>query len=453
MDAPIYNFKLIVNHAACNLQRSASTAMTGEGGRHERQPSDDRAAAAPLFAKPDIVRRFLAWAQSADAEARAEGASALARAYLYSDLAASVARRGRAGDDRRCSTILRSCVRRALAEALCSAREAPRALVLALAADEPEVAAPVLQHSPVLTDADLVDCVASGDVVAQTALARRPYLPPAPTPRWSRPEQFDAVLALIANLEIDLPAKSLQRIFTRFSDDASVRDGAARAAGFCQRALRARIVVGGGKGSGASRRRSGCRPREPSASPARRAIRRSVRSLRHAVPTSGWSSRARCAPPARLRRPCCCVRCLAENGLCSRRLWRNCPACRSRASPPLSLSRTGEGFAALARRAGLKGGVLLAFRAALAAIKTQAAEAGDGLKLPLVQKVIDDLRAARRSGARQGSGAAVALRRRSGEGGSRELRPRGGGFGRSRPASARSGIFARQRRSRGRRRS
>jgi uncharacterized protein (DUF2336 family) len=39
-------------------------------------------------AKPDIVRRFLAWAQSADADARAEGASVLARAYLYSDLPA-----------------------------------------------------------------------------------------------------------------------------------------------------------------------------------------------------------------------------------------------------------------------------------------------------------------------------------------------------------------------------
>ena len=53
------------------------------------------------------------------------------------------------------------------------------------------------------------------------------------------------------------------------------------------------------------------------------------------------------------------------------------------------LEPQGEGFAALARRAGLKGGVLLAFRAALAAIKAQGAEAGDSLKLPLVQKVID----------------------------------------------------------------
>ena len=44
----------------------------------------------PPCAKPDIVRRFLAWAQSADADARAEGASVLARAFLFSDLPAPV---------------------------------------------------------------------------------------------------------------------------------------------------------------------------------------------------------------------------------------------------------------------------------------------------------------------------------------------------------------------------
>ena len=53
------------------------------------------------------------------------------------------------------------------------------------------------------------------------------------------------------------------------------------------------------------------------------------------------------------------------------------------------LEPQGEGFAALARRAGLKGGVFIAFRAALGAIKAHSGEGGDRLKLPLVQKVID----------------------------------------------------------------
>jgi uncharacterized protein (DUF2336 family) len=50
----------------------------------------------------------------------------------------------------------------------------------------------------------------------------------------------------------------------------------------------------------------------------------------------------------------------------------------------------GEGFAALALRAGLKGGVLPAFRAALAAIKTDVGGVGEGVKLRLVQKAIDE---------------------------------------------------------------
>ena len=110
----------------------------------------------PSFAKPDIVRRFLAWAQSADAEARAEAASALARAYLHSELTAPV----RAEAVLAMTALLDDpsvLVRQALAEALCHSSEAPRPLILALAADEPEVAAAVLRRSPVLTEADLVD--------------------------------------------------------------------------------------------------------------------------------------------------------------------------------------------------------------------------------------------------------------------------------------------------------
>ena len=140
----------------------------------------------PSCAKPDIVRRFLAWAQSADVDSRAEGASALARAYLYADLTASLRAEAALAmtallDD---SSVL---VRRALALALCRASDAPRAVVLALAADEPEAAAPMLQHSPVLTETDLVDCAAAGDVVVQTALAHRPTYPIALPPRWPRP--------------------------------------------------------------------------------------------------------------------------------------------------------------------------------------------------------------------------------------------------------------------------
>ena len=195
----------------------------------------------PSIASPEIVRRFLAWAQSADEEARAHGASALARAYLYSNLAAPVRAEAALAmtallDDR---SVM---VRRALAAALCTANDAPRTLILALAADEPEVAAAVLQRSPVLTDADLVDCVKTGGVFAQAELARRPSLPPGATAALAEIGERDAILALIRNAEIDLPAELLHRILSRFNDDGSLRDTLLERPSL-PASLRARIAV------------------------------------------------------------------------------------------------------------------------------------------------------------------------------------------------------------------
>ena len=91
-----------------------------------------------VLSEPTIVRRFLACAQRADAEGRAEAASAFARAYLYSDLGPSLRREAATGlasllDDHS------ALVRRALAEALAGSSEAPHHIVLALACDQSEV--------------------------------------------------------------------------------------------------------------------------------------------------------------------------------------------------------------------------------------------------------------------------------------------------------------------------
>jgi uncharacterized protein (DUF2336 family) len=332
------------------------------------------------------VRRFLAWAQTADADARAQGASALARAYLYSDLPASVRAEAVLAmtallDD---SSIV---VRRALAEALCRAHDAPRALVLALAADESEVAAPVLQHSPVLTEADLADCVASGDVEAQIALARRFYLPPRAKAALAETGQFDAVRALIANFEIDLPAELLQSIFARFGDDPSLRD-ALLGRPALPAAIRARIVVAASKDLAieASQWMSPSRAERLSREARDQAICTIASSCRLVERTE--LTRALRASGALT--PALLLRSLLGG---ERTLFAQAQAELSGLPTPrvaaFMLEPLGEGFAALARRAALKGGVLLAFRSALAAIKAQAAEAGDSLKLPLVQKVID----------------------------------------------------------------
>jgi hypothetical protein len=53
-------------------------------------------------------------------------------------------------------------VRQSMAEALADSEDAPPAVILALASDQPEIAACVLSRSPVLLDTDLVDFVGSG---------------------------------------------------------------------------------------------------------------------------------------------------------------------------------------------------------------------------------------------------------------------------------------------------
>jgi uncharacterized protein (DUF2336 family) len=337
-------------------------------------------------AKPDIVHRFLAWAQSADADARAEGASVLARAFLYSDLPGPVRAEAVLAmtaflDD---SSVL---VRRTLAEALCRAREAPRALVLALAADEPEVAAPVLQQSPVLTDADLVDCVATEDAQTQTALALRPNLPPRAQAALAETGHYEAVLTLIGNAEIDCPAELLHAILTRFNDNARLRDALLERP-HLPAALRARIAVAAAKDLAVE-------------ASLWMAPARAERVAREARDQAICTIAASCRPDERadltraLRAAGALTPALLLRSLLGGDRVLFAQALGELSGLPLArvtafiLEPYGEGFAALARRAGLKNGVLVAFRAALAALKTQAGAPGDALKLSLVQKAID----------------------------------------------------------------
>src|ERR1700742_1410529 len=106
-----------------------------------------------------IVRQFLHWVRQAPAGERAAATSALARAYLFSDLTPD----DRAAAEGAMIMLLDDAsplVRRSLAEALGSSQKAPPAVVQALAADQPDIAVIVIERSPLFIDADLVDLVA-----------------------------------------------------------------------------------------------------------------------------------------------------------------------------------------------------------------------------------------------------------------------------------------------------
>src|SRR3954464_3779015 len=108
-----------------------------------------------------IVRQFRGCLRTAPPAERADATSRRARAYLYSDLSVD----DRAAAEGALLMLLDDASprgRAALAEPLAASDRAPPTVILGLAADQPEIAAVVLQRSPLLVDADLVDAVAGG---------------------------------------------------------------------------------------------------------------------------------------------------------------------------------------------------------------------------------------------------------------------------------------------------
>ena len=78
------------------------------------------------------------------------------------------------------------CVRAAIAQALARSADAPRAALAGLLQDQSDIAATVLEHSPVLGDAELVDQTALSDAAGQRAIARRARISPPSRGRWPK---------------------------------------------------------------------------------------------------------------------------------------------------------------------------------------------------------------------------------------------------------------------------
>jgi uncharacterized protein (DUF2336 family) len=170
-----------------------------------------------------IVRHFLQWVRTAPAGERAEATSALARAYLYSDLSPDDL-----GAAEGAMLMLLDdpspLVRRALADALAASPDAPPAVVFALAADQPSIAAPVLALSPLLIDADLVDAVATGNPAVQAAVASRAALPRSVAASIAEVGAAESCLLLVENGDADLAPFSIDRIVERFGHLAAIRE-------------------------------------------------------------------------------------------------------------------------------------------------------------------------------------------------------------------------------------
>ena len=170
-----------------------------------------------------IVRQFISWIRTAPAGERAEATRALARAWLISDLSED----DRAAAEGALLMLLDDpspLVRQAMAEVFARSVEAPAAIVQALSLDQPSIALPVLEHSPLLIDADLVDIVATGNSEMQCAIARRINLPPSVSAAIAEVGSAAAALELIENAYAELAPFSWDRIVERHGHLAAIRE-------------------------------------------------------------------------------------------------------------------------------------------------------------------------------------------------------------------------------------
>lgn len=170
-----------------------------------------------------VVSHFLKWAAVARVAERAAAASALARAYVSSNLTfedhcAAEAALTLLLDDPSAK------VRHAMAEALSMSRHAPVQIIAALAADQPEIAAMVIGRSPLLTDADLIDRVASGRKETQSLIAGRAQVSMSLAAAIAEIGEPESCMALLANSGADIAALSFHRIAERHGHLAGVRE-------------------------------------------------------------------------------------------------------------------------------------------------------------------------------------------------------------------------------------
>lgn len=170
-----------------------------------------------------VVSHFLKWIYTAKVSERAAAASALARAYINAELPFE----DRCAAEAALTLLLddaSSKVRLALAEALSMSHHAPLQIISALASDQPEVAALVLARSPLLTDADLIDRVATGHKATQKLIADRPVVSMAVAAAIAEIGEPEACAALLANDGADIASLSFRRMAERHGHIAHVRE-------------------------------------------------------------------------------------------------------------------------------------------------------------------------------------------------------------------------------------
>jgi len=358
-----------------------------------------------------IVRHFLQWVRTAEAVERAEATSALARAYLYSDLTQD----DRIAAEGAMIMLLDDpspLVRRALAEAFANAPEAPRHLVVALANDQSDIATLILSRSPVLPDADLVDCAALGGELVQTAIALRPTVSVAVSAALAEIASAPSLAALAQNAGAAIPATALARMVERHGDRPELREALLARADL---PLAIRQAIAAALSASLSRFVTGCGWLSPERT------ERIVREAREKT-TLALSSAAERGDVSRLvlhlRRTGQLTPALILRALLSRSMGfaEAAFADLSGLAPgrvgALLWDRRGAGFAPLYRKAGLPPSLQPAFEAALSALRENGPGGADADGAQLSRLMIERVLTACRDLSPEEAGKLMALLRR-----------------------------------------
>jgi uncharacterized protein (DUF2336 family) len=170
-----------------------------------------------------ISAEFFAFAREASASARAAGVSSLICDYLHMDLRAEEALEV----ESILSLLLEDpspLVRRAMAEGLATEPGAPRHIILSLAADQSDIAALVLQHSPHFSDAELAEIALFASVGPQLAIARRSSVATPVCTALSEAGPPCVLIELAANPRASLTQAIMMRMLERAGGEGRLRD-------------------------------------------------------------------------------------------------------------------------------------------------------------------------------------------------------------------------------------
>lgn len=122
-------------------------------------------------------------------------------------------------------------VRAALAEGLKQDANAPKDIIKALASDAEEVALPVLEHSKVLDDNDLIEIVRSNvEITKHIAIANRARVSDSVSAALVNTENPDVVNHLVKNEGAQISERSYRKIIDDHGDSAAIISGVAQRA-------------------------------------------------------------------------------------------------------------------------------------------------------------------------------------------------------------------------------